>query len=108
MDDPILEIDESIDESGDEDVFGVTLAEGVGYQVTVLGGEAQELDPQVEIFDEDGELLFSDDDSLLGPNPYLQFTAPFSGTYDLVVSDPDGGTGDYTLLLGESDAPLIA
>jgi hypothetical protein len=106
MDELLLEVDESIDDADDEDVFSVDLARGVDYEVTVLGEEG--LDPLVKIFDEDGELVLSDDDSLLGPDPYLQFTVPFSGTYDVVVSDPDEGTGDYTLLLGESDAPLIA
>ena len=52
--------------------------------------------------------MFADDDTLLSLEPYLQFTVPASGTYDVVVSDPDGGTGDYTVVLGESEEPLIA
>jgi hypothetical protein len=106
VDDLLLEEDDTIEASGDEDTFSVDLVRGLDYEVTVFSEEG--LDPLVEIFDEDGELLFSDDDSLLSPDPYLVFTVPSSGTYDIVVSDPDDGTGDYTVVLGESEPPLIA
>jgi hypothetical protein len=105
-DELLLDEDDSLEGLGDEDAFEVDLEEGVAYEVATIGDEF--LDLIVEVFDEDGELLFTDDDSLFGPDPYLQFVAPEDGTYEVVVTDPFGETGDYTLLLGESEAPLIA
>jgi hypothetical protein len=104
-DELLLEEEESLEDPGDEGVFEIDLEEGVVYEAAVLSDEL--LDPVVEVFDEDGELLFSDNDSLFGLEPYLQFTVPEDGTYEIVVSDIEDETGDYTLLLGESDV-LIA
>ena len=102
----LLEEEDSIDFSGDEDSFDVELEEGVAYEVAVVGEFL--LDAVVEVYDEDGELLFEDDDSLFGLDPYLQFVAPEDGDYKVVVRDADDAVGDYVLLLGESDGPLIA
>ena len=106
MDELLLEEEDSIGFSGDEDSYDVELEEGVAYEVAVVGEFL--LDAVVEVYDEDGELLFEDDDSLFGLDPYLQFVAPEDGDYEVVVRDADDAVGDYVLLLGESDGPLIA
>ncbi len=105
-DELLLEEEDRIGFSGDEDAFGVELEEGVAYEVAVVGESV--LDAVVEVYDEDGELLFEDDDSLFGLDPYLQFVAPEDGDYEVVVRDAADAVGDYVLLMGESDAPLIA
>ena len=105
MDDLLLDVEDAIGFSGDEDAFEIDLEEGVTYEVAVVGEFL--LDPVVEVYDEDGELLFADEDSLFGPDPYLQFTVPEDATYEIVVTDAEGESGDYTLLLGENDV-LIA
>jgi Bacterial pre-peptidase C-terminal domain len=105
-DELLLDEDDSLEGIDDEDVFEVDLEEGVAYEVATIGDEFQDL--VVEVFDEDGELLFDDDNSVFGPDPYLQFVAPEDGTYEIVVSDIEDETGDYSILMGESDAPLIA
>lgn len=105
-DELLLEEEDRIGFSGDEDSFDVELEEGVAYEVAVVGESV--LDAVVEVYDEDGELLFEDDDSLFGLDPYLQFVAPEDGDYEVVVRDADDAVGDYVLLLGESDGPLIA
>ncbi len=105
-DELLLEEEDSLESPDDEGAFEVELEEDVTYEVATIGDEF--LDPIVEVFDEDGELLFSDDDSLFGLDPYLQFVAPEDGDYEVVVRDADDAVGDYVLLLGESDGPLIA
>ena len=105
-DELLLEEEDSLESPDDEDAFEVELEENVTYEVATVDDEF--LDPIVEVFDEDGELLFEDDDSLFGLDPYLQFVAPEDGTYEVVVRDVEGESGDYILLMGESDAPLIA
>ena len=105
-DELLLDVADAINFSRDEDAFEVDLEEGVTYEVAVVGEFL--LDPVVEVYDEDGELLFADDDSLFGLDPYLQFVAPEDGDYEVVVRDADDAVGDYVLLLGESDGPLIA
>jgi hypothetical protein len=105
-DELLLEEENRIGFSGDEDSFDVELEEGVAYEVAVVGEFL--LDAVVEVYDEDDDLLFEDDDSLFGLDPYLQFVAPEDGDYEVVVRDADDAVGDYVLLLGESDGPLIA
>ena len=58
MDELLLVVKDSIDTSGDEDAFEVDLEGGVAYEAAVVGEFL--LDPVVEVYDEDGELLFED------------------------------------------------
>lgn len=103
-------VTDSIDFAGDYDVYQVELIGGFNYAATVLGasnlgGTLQ--DPHVQIYDSQSrELLYQLDDSqVLGYDPLLQFQAPFSGTYDIVVGGIGSSSGSYTFTVDHGGVP---
>ena len=103
-------VTDSIDFAGDYDVYRVELTGGFNYAATVLGasnlgGTLQ--DPYVQVYDSQSrELLYQLDDSqILGYDPLLEFQAPFSGTYDIVVGGIGENSGSYTFTVDHGGVP---
>ena len=66
-------------------------------------------DPLITIYDSDGNIIASDDDSGLDQNAMLSWTAPDNGTYYIAVSTYQQGmtpfaAGEYTLTVKEEQA----
>jgi hypothetical protein len=101
------------------DLIPMDLAGGVDYAALVSGlslGGGSLPDPYLEIyfFDNTSQTFHlideQDNSSLFGSAPYIEFNAPFTGTYYLGVTDVAGGTGDYTLAFsasGPAPAPFV-
>ena len=97
----------TIDPDGDEDWYAVELEAGAAYRIDVRGDSATNnggtlADPHVSLLDSGGADLspaVSDDNSGVNNNARIgSFTPTVTGTFYIVVSDPDGtGTGTYTL-----------
>jgi hypothetical protein len=82
----------------------ITTTGGDSFQVNVTGrtditvNVTSAVDTVAEIYDENGGLIASDDDSGGNANPALQATLPYDGSYRLVVHAYSPGTiGDYQL-----------
>ena len=94
---------------GEVDLFTYDFIGQVDYVASVLGASnvgGTLPNPEVGIYDSAGTLLASNDDSFaLGADPLLQFTAPFTGTYYIGVTDPTGGIGSYTLVVDQAGVP---
>ncbi|MEM7631460.1 MAG: M10 family metallopeptidase C-terminal domain-containing protein [Pseudomonadota bacterium] len=106
----------SIASPSDDDYFEIELTAGVRYEINVYGvdtgnGSGTASDPFLELFDDLNlgnpiiALLAEDDNSGIGRNAFIEFTAPTTNTYVIRVSSSDGGTGSYTLRV-EDDVPL--
>ena len=63
--------------------------------------ESDEFDVLLEVFDKDGNLIATDDDSYGVTDARLTFTLPANGNYYIRVSASDGETGNYTLTLND-------
>lgn len=83
-----------------------TLEDGTAtYQLTAEKGEAfliflssTDFDTYVEVLDEQGASIETDDDSGSGSNSILLFIAPSTGTFDVIVRAYSGNaTGSYSL-----------
>ncbi|HAB15409.1 MAG TPA: hypothetical protein DCE44_03055 [Verrucomicrobiales bacterium] len=91
--------------TSDVDYFGITLGGGQTLLVDVDSDGAL-LNAMLGVFDADGNFwAFSDDQSAPGESltsdPYLEFTAPFDGTFYIAVTsafdyDFNGGSDHYT------------
>lgn len=103
-------VTEEINFAGDYDVYQVELTGGFDYVASAmgasnLGGDLQ--DPYIQIYDsQTRELLFEADDSpLFGYDPLLQFQAPASGFYDVLVAGHGSSSGSYTFDLDQAGVP---
>ena len=68
--------------------------------------EAALVDPFVYVYDQDGNLIKSDDDSGSGRNSYLTFTPTYTGTYYIEARAwRDNYTGDYKIDVSEVVPP---
>ncbi|MDA8853323.1 putative Ig domain-containing protein [Amylibacter sp.] len=68
--------------------------------------EAALIDPYVYVYDKDGNLIKSDDDSGSGRNSYLTFTPTYSGTYYIEARAwNDNYIGDYKIEVSEVIPP---
>ena len=63
--------------------------------------ESDEFDVLLEVFDQDGNLIATDDDSYGGTDARLTFSLAANGNYYIRVSASDGETGNYTLTLND-------
>ena len=64
--------------------------------------EAALIDPYIYVYDKDGNLIKSDDDSGSGRDSYLTFTPTYSGTYYIEARAwSDKFTGDYKIEVSE-------
>lgn len=83
---------------GDQDAYRVELDRGSRYMINVSGDGAHPLsDPMLTIKDSEGETVAEDDNSGPGRNPRLNFTAPDSGYFYLVVSGARSSVGGYKI-----------
>jgi spore coat protein CotH len=97
-------------EAGEGDEIELsTLTPGVGFVPYGPGAEptgTNSLDPLIEVFGPDGQLLASDDNSQADArNAHAAFTAPWYGTYSVRVAAV-AGSGEYVLHLGGSSEPV--
>jgi len=96
---------QGISQSFEVDLIGIELAGQVDYSVSVLRSDLP--NPAVFIFDSNFQLIGSQDDSLLGVNPFLEFTPFSTGVYYFGITDLTGGIGDYTLVVTPSGSPIF-
>ena len=97
----------SVESGGDNDDFRVSLTAGRSYVVDLLGisGAAGTLaDPRLALLD-GATVLASDDDSGLGLDARLAFTAPRTGDFTLQVSGVGAAAGTYRLQAREGGGP---
>ncbi|MBN2064829.1 MAG: pre-peptidase C-terminal domain-containing protein, partial [Sedimentisphaerales bacterium] len=119
------QIDGTLEKQTDKDYFSFSAIAGTAYSLRCdsKGGgmnstqepldELQDVfgvtDTVITIYDAEGNILASDDDSGLDENAALTWTAPDDGIYYVSVSSYAGGmtpfvTGDYTLTVKEHTA----
>lgn len=94
--------------AGDVDWFSIQLVEGRPYRFNLEGAGADPLaDPMLTLYDSEGNEVASDDDGGRGLNSYITFASTSGGTYYAAVSafGDEGGTGDYTLRVSDTDVP---
>ena len=87
-------------ESGGRDCYRFRTGEALEYAVGVLADE--QLDSRLEVYDRQGNLIASDDDSGPALSPRLHLTLEQSGLYYIYVFGfGDDDAGPYTLTLTE-------
>jgi len=89
-----------IETFGDEDWFYVFLEEDISYQLDLRGeasGHGTLQDPFLNLYNEFGEIITSDDDGGTGLESQLLFTPSYSGYYLIGASSFGGETGSYDL-----------
>jgi serralysin len=85
-----------IDWNGDVDTYSVHLDWGFAYDFDALGGGS--IDPTLTLYDPSGAQVAFDDDSGVGLDSHIDFTAWQTGDYTLAVADyGNNDTGSYTL-----------
>lgn len=81
--------------------FTFTGEPGQVLDVVLLAGEDGGLDPYLELRDEKGEVLASNDDSGDGLNSRIRHVMQNTGTYTIVAQAYGNSGGEYTLRVGE-------
>src|SRR5262249_2042474 len=90
----------SIETSGDHDWFRVTLTAGTLYRIDELGsptGNGTLGDTFMSLRDLNGNVIVSDDDSGVGFNSRLWFTATYTGAYFIDAGAFSSNVGTYTV-----------
>ena len=81
---------------GDRDWFSIDLVNGVRYQFELIGVTLS--DPYLTLFNENGNVVASDDDGGIGLNSNLEFLASRTGTYYLSAQGfLSSDTGQYVI-----------
>ena len=89
-------------DDGSQELFAFTATTGDTITVSTetqpsgAGNRPNTLDPSITLYDESGQSIATDDNSLDGRNATLDFTIGESGTYFVGVESV-AGTGEYTL-----------
>ncbi|NPV41217.1 MAG: hypothetical protein HPY72_07745 [Anaerolineae bacterium] len=65
--------------------------------------ESEEFDVLLEVYDKDGHLIATDDDSYGGSDARLTFNLPADGNYYIRVSSNSSETGNYILYLNDEE-----
>ena len=96
----------ALDAIDDADWFAVRLVADTVYHIEARGNVRGDyggslLNPALAVFDRDGEAIVRDDDSGLGYNARLLFSADETDTYYIGVDDRKGSIGTYTLSVEE-------
>jgi len=95
----------ALETTGDRDWFAVNLSAGTSYRFDLRGGTLT--DPYLYLRNSAGLLLASDDDSGIGFDSLLTYTATASGTYYLEARAGSlASIGTYTLLAGTTTASI--
>lgn len=85
-----------IEMSGDIDAYGVSLEQGVRYEITVSGeGDTPLADPYLTIVNSSGESVATDDDGGDGLDSRLIFTPETADLFYVQASGLGGSTGTY-------------
>ena len=63
---------------------------------------SDEFDVVLQVFDKDGNLIASDDDSYGGTNAHLTFSLPADGNYYIRISSNNDKTGNYVVYLNDA------
>ncbi|WP_229801530.1 M10 family metallopeptidase C-terminal domain-containing protein, partial [Tateyamaria omphalii] len=94
----------TINGSGDEDWVSITLTAGESYDISLAGtGTATENpDPYLYIYDANGTLVTSNDDSGGTRDSFINFNVTTGGTYYLVADAWNTNFGDYRLSVTEA------
>lgn len=89
----------SLQVSGDTDWVAINLVAGEIYGVDLFGtGGSGVSDTFLRIYDQYGDLLFSNDDGGVGWNSFLNFTATYTGTFYIEADSYNNNkTGDYQI-----------
>ena len=85
---------------GATDAFSASLVAGRSYVIDVLAlsnGAGSLADPLLRVLDASGAVVAQDDDSGLGLDSHLQFTAPASGPFSIQVSGVGVMSGGFRL-----------
>jgi Leishmanolysin/Bacterial pre-peptidase C-terminal domain len=93
----------TIETAGDSDWFRITLVAGHSYTFNLKGvdsGQGTLADPFLRLFDANGGQIITDDDSGVGRDSLIAFTAGGTGTYFL-AAEAFSGTGSYRLSAAE-------
>lgn len=91
----------SITSFDDEDIFTFSANIGQTLEAWMLTDERSSFDPEIEIYDLNGNLLATNDD-YEGPSARLLFTAPATGQYQIKAqSHNNSSEGAYQLRLQE-------
>ncbi|HSV03480.1 MAG TPA: SGNH/GDSL hydrolase family protein [Phenylobacterium sp.] len=91
---------------GGTDSFTASLVGGRSYVIDVLGlsnGAGSLADPLLRVLDASGAVVAQDDDSGLGLDPHLHFTATASGEFTIQVSGVGVTSGGFRLQAGEAN-----
>jgi len=91
----------------DKHEFSFTGEQGQLLEVAMLAGEDTSLDPFLELRDDTGEVVASNDDSGGGLNARLRYVMQSGGTYTITASAYGEGGGDYTLRVGERREAIV-
>ena len=97
----------TVETRGDADDFGVSLTGGQTYVFDLLGISSAAgtlADPKLSLLD-GAAILAADDDSGLGLDGRLVFTAPRTGDFTLQVSGVGAAAGTYRLQAREAGGP---
>jgi Ca2+-binding RTX toxin-like protein len=103
------QVNSVIDYADDTDWFAITLTEGQTVDISQMGaGGGTLVDPWVQLFDENSQLLATNDDIISGVRDSLiTFTANTTGTYFISAEAWSTETGSYTLTVTlNTDAAL--
>ena len=88
--------------AGDEDWIAVDLTEGQSVRIQVLGAESEMgtlEDPRFILYDPEGNELGEYDDSETSLEPSILFTPYMDGEHYIAVSEYDGSSGTYSLVV---------
>ena len=96
----------SIDFSGDQDWFKLTLTAGWRYSFAADAATGSSLNGYLRLLGATGQQLAFNDDAL-GTNPRISFVATTSGTYYLSAQGAGASTGSYNLTMTAVEADRI-
>src|SRR5262249_55350269 len=84
-----LSINGTLDKAKPEQVYHVKLHKGGTYVIDMISPNPKALDPFLRLLDAAGKKLAEDDDSGGNLNARILFSAPATGTYQIVASSVD-------------------
>ncbi len=92
-----------VETAGDADWFAVTLNAGATYALNLAAAEGSEIDPILRLYNSNGALLTSDDNSGGGLNARVTYSPVTAGTYYASASGAGNTIGGYSLSAGQLD-----
>ncbi len=93
----------SVETFGDTDWFAITLRANVIYELNLGAANGGGIDPVLIMYDSNGALIGSDDNSGGGVNARIMFSPDKDGRYYAAAGGADNTIGSYRLSVGEFD-----